>query len=252
MKDQPSTDLELVSPQTAEAEATIKVIRLGNKGAQRSEQLHYAYAAITGAAANRLADILPRGTLELTLQKEVPEVSKSQLHVWRNFAKDLLPHLAESPMVGLLTAPVIGKKQIPAKKLEGLQEAVKKVLKGASMVEFHKASQFAGEVEHQEYHPPKPLTPEEVERQTRESALFNSSAMAQAVGASNADFFLTADEEVNCHIAVLERGVKARKAWLRQPKDRRNADVIVEMLKTPAKPDNGAATQHRPTIKEAA
>ena len=144
--------LELVSPETAETEKLIglnlKTMRLSANGHKRSESLQYAYAAIFGAAANRLAELVPaRGGLEKLLEEKFADVSKSQLHVWRNFAKDLQPHLAISPMVGLIAAPVIGKKMpIPAKKLEGFQEAVKKVLRGATMVEFHKASQFAGEV----------------------------------------------------------------------------------------------------------
>jgi hypothetical protein len=142
--------LELMTQETAEKEKEIeaqwKSFSLADKGQNRGESLTYAYAAIAGAAANRLADLLPRGSLEVTLREKFPHRSISQIHVWRQFAKDLTPHLADSPMVGLLTAPIIGKKQIPAKKLEGFQEAVKKVLKGASMVEFHKTSQFSGEV----------------------------------------------------------------------------------------------------------
>jgi hypothetical protein len=147
----PAVKLELVSPQTAEKEKEIesqwKCFGLADKGAFRSESLLYAYSAIMGAAANRLAELLPEGSLEVGLRTRFPHRSISQIGVYRRFVKDLLPHLANSPTVGLLTAPVIGKKQILMKKLEGLQEAVKLVLKGATMVEFHKASQFAGEVE---------------------------------------------------------------------------------------------------------
>jgi hypothetical protein len=143
---------ELVTEADAETEQlvnlNVKTMRLGVNGYRRSEALLYAYAVIVGATANRLAEIIPgNGGLEKLLAARFPDLSKSQLHVWRHLATDVTPHLAGSPVAGLLTAPVIGKgNAIPAKKLEGFQAAIKKVLRGSTMEEFHRASQFCGEV----------------------------------------------------------------------------------------------------------
>lgn len=141
------TNLELLpaQPNQKEIDLNIKAMHLAVDGHFRAEKLLYAYAAIGGACANRIMELAAHGTGEKLLADAFPTLSKSQLHVWRNFAKDLAPHLDQKSYVGLLQAPKLGKKEIPVKKLEGLQEAVKKVLKGKSMVDFHKVSQFAGE-----------------------------------------------------------------------------------------------------------
>lgn len=146
--------LELVTQADAKTEkaidANVKTMRLAVNGVRRSESLLYAYAAICGAAANRLAVIMPHGGLEKVLAEKFPDVSKSQLHVWRQFADDLMPLLVKTkcPTVGLLTTPNLGKKMaLPEKKLEGFQSEVKKVLRGATMRDFHAASSFCGETQ---------------------------------------------------------------------------------------------------------
>jgi hypothetical protein len=140
--------LELVAPETAEKEqavqANLKTIRLAIDGNWRAGQLFFAYAAIAGAAANRLADILPHGSLEKTLEETFPRDHRT-LHNWRHFAAALLPAIGKRETAALLTAPVIGKKVIPMKALEGLQEAVLKTMDGKGMMEFMRASRMLRE-----------------------------------------------------------------------------------------------------------
>lgn len=139
MSDQPPK-FELVPTAEAVTEKKIgehlKIIRLSINGNRRARNLFFAYAAIAGAHANALMELAPHGSGEKLLAQEFDDTPESTLKDWRAFARDLAPELAKRPTVGLLTAPVFGKKTLPAKQCEAIQEAVLEILDGKTMVKF--------------------------------------------------------------------------------------------------------------------
>ena len=79
--------------------------------------------------------------------------------------------------------------------------------------------------------PPDRLTAEQQAEQLKAMALADSGQLGVAVNASNQNFVLLDDLEVNSQIAVLEKAIKLRRAWTSQPKTKRDVSVIEKMLK---------------------
>jgi hypothetical protein len=129
--------LELLAPQSAATEKEIgqhvKCIKLAFDGNLRAGRLFFAYAAIAGASANRLADLLPHGELTQCLAAKLPGIPENTLLRWRQFARDLV---FKTPTVVVLLAPLIGKKTLPAKRISEIQEAVLEGMDSKGMVDF--------------------------------------------------------------------------------------------------------------------
>lgn len=128
-----------------EIQARVKVLGIAIKGHRRAASLMFAYAAVGGAQANRLAEIMDHGELEKLLERRFKVPQQTMLR-WRQFAKDLAPALSKRPTVGLLDGPQIGK-TIPAKQAEAIQAAVLEVMDGNGMVEFMRDCKLLREVE---------------------------------------------------------------------------------------------------------
>lgn len=132
--------LELVTQGDAVKEgqiaAHVKVIHAAIKGNKRARNLFFAYAAIAGAHANALMELAPHGQGEKLLEQHFGDAARSTLYNWRQFATNIAERLAKSPTVGLLTAPSLSKKAIPAKAAESIQEAVVEAMDEQGMVEF--------------------------------------------------------------------------------------------------------------------
>ena len=79
--------------------------------------------------------------------------------------------------------------------------------------------------------PARKLTEAEQLEAGKKFALENSGMLGQAMRASNRDFFLCADLEVNAQIALLEAGLRYRRAWVNTPAAKRDAAVIAKMVK---------------------
>lgn len=134
------TDLELLPAADAETEKKIaghvKVIRSAIDGHLRARSLFRVYALIGGAHANFLAELAPHGQAKKILQEHFDDVSRSRLYEWRKWAKKLADANPKSPTVGLLTAPSLGKKQVPLKMLKAADAEIDAVLGDQSYIDF--------------------------------------------------------------------------------------------------------------------
>jgi hypothetical protein len=74
------------------------------------------------------------------------------------------------------------------------------------------------------------LTAEEQAEENKKQALADSGQMGNAVTASNKNFVLCTDFEVNAQIALLERAIKLRRAWTSQPVSKRDVKIIEKLL----------------------
>jgi hypothetical protein len=114
-------------------------------------------------------------------------------------------------------------------------DSMHKACDGSSQLEFMRelglAKKPTGNTTTTDRKPPEKLSADEQAAQLVALALADSGQLGVAVNASNQNFILLDDLEVNSQIAVLEKALKLRRAWTAQPKSKRDVSVIEKLLK---------------------
>jgi len=117
-------------------------------------------------------------------------------------------------------------------------DSLHKVCDGQGQLEFMRelglAKKPTGNTTTTNRTPPGKLSAEEQAAQLLALALQDSGHLGNAVTACNKSFVLLEDLEINAQIALLERAIKLRNAWVSQPKSKRDVSVIEKMLKAAA------------------
>jgi hypothetical protein len=168
---------------------------------------------------------------ETILEKEAG-LSQSTAYRYMDMAKAAMPRLKKLPALKNFDPFTQPMSQLEKPQQEAMATAVKKLTDGKSQADFFDDlyKQGGGNADAKGGKARK-LTAEEKAAQLKVLALEDSGALGALLESGNRNFFLLDDLEVNCQVAVLEAALKFRRAWLAMPKDKRNPDVIVKLVK---------------------
>ena len=133
-------DLELLAQADAQTERKIEMLcdgmQLALRGFQSGLDLTLSWMVVAGTYANRLAELAGHGRTETLLGQKFPGLSRSRLHRFRQLAEKLQPHISKVPLLGFLTAPTAGKKNIPAKSVSALNKVISEQMDGRTLMKY--------------------------------------------------------------------------------------------------------------------
>jgi hypothetical protein len=173
-----------------------------------------------------------------TILKKETGLSQSTAYRFMSMAKAAAPRLKKFPALknfDLFAKPL---SMLPAPQREAMEHAVKKITDGKTQAEFGeqlglwKKPQGSGATGRApgEGGEKKRLSIAEMAAAHREMAAVQWLALEKMLGSYRDKFLVLTDHAVAAQIAVLEPGLNARKAWLKQPLNKREPKVIAELF----------------------
>jgi hypothetical protein len=121
---------------------------------------HIGYAFLCGFVLNQAKDLLPHGQFEQWWQANLPQLPKSTLHRYMDWAKFVESHLALSGQMSHV-GHLISNGELTKDLEDQIVNAVHDFADGKTMTAMLRDLSLIRQPKQKEYHPPKPSSPEE-------------------------------------------------------------------------------------------